>query len=168
VTGPTGPKGFVQDFIMVYAQTSSGTNVNLVSGDAVPFSTIANQAPGTKMTLTPGSNAAPSATTGVVTINDTGFYQVTFGVLPKANATETFELRINDLTGVAGPVSDPFLVMDYISGAAGRYFSNLTVIINVTTKGTTLTVNTTSAVVLGTQQGATQKVYGYMTILKLQ
>jgi hypothetical protein len=119
------------------------------------------------------SNISLNATTHIVTIADTGFYQITFGLNQITNNATNWQLTINSrTTNVAG------YGLGFVS--ADLHMQSLTVILQVTTNPTTLAITNnsnaiqqlTSPLGMGPLTPATglanQAVAAYMTIIKLQ
>jgi hypothetical protein len=134
------------------------------NGEPIDLTTIVNTPTPTNITLTPGVSPPPPG--GTVTINDTGFYQVTYGVRA-LGTNNSWRLTVN---GAA--VAGQSLGFD-TTGALGAtipILESLTVIVNIAVAGTTLQIvnNSGGAKTLSTAGGAPSCVAAYMTIVKLQ
>lgn len=149
------------DFAWIFQP--GGTNT-LVGGagnpTSVPFSQIANQPPGSKISL--NQLGAPTGTQ--IVINDVGFYQVSWGVQNNTNITNLkFTLLVN---GVAQ--ADQQVTQTMAGG--NRTMAGLTNIIALTNPGgsTLLLRNDGTNATLNTTDTSTSGVCAYMTIVKLQ
>jgi hypothetical protein len=143
---------------MIYLPgATSAITVNSLA--SVLLSTIAIQAPGSHISL-------PSA--GNITIASTGFYQVTFGVMPTATSITTpysFHLAIN------GSAATPPSTLELIQPATEQNMYSMTTIIQVTTNPTTLTL-VNGAAASATINNATATTGGapaaYVTIMQIR
>ena len=123
-TGPTGPAGFLSiDFGYAYLLGSAGGTV-VAAGATVILNQLVSTPPGTKLSLA----------SGLITVNDTGFYQVTFGA-SSASASTPIQLRISTIANAAQNVAEA-------GGTANntRGMFSQTVIIQITTIGSTISL----------------------------
>jgi hypothetical protein len=146
---------------MVYLPgTLSGTAIS--SGAAVIFSQIVNNDSRGTIVFNP--------VTGTVQINDTGFYQVTFGVSQISSTTVSgiWQLEIN---GVAPPPQQILELAQVASTGVTTFLHSLTNIIYLTTSGSILTLINNSGAVRTLNNVSTTSTGGpaaYMTIVKLK
>lgn len=180
--GPRGPQGiqgiqgepgtpFAPDFAMVYLPgSSSGTAV--ASGCPVPFSSITNTPSNTNFSLSNGTFFAA----GTVNVNATGYYLVTFGIMPVATTTTTgaFALEINQVSGVAQQSID---FNQTVSGLGVgeevhiQQMYTLTTLIHITSAPSTLQVfniSSSGSITLNDERASSSGIAAYMTIVKLQ
>jgi hypothetical protein len=166
VTGVTGATGsFSSDFAMVYLLGSAG-GTSVANNAVVPFAALSSTPPGSNISL-PNS--------GSVQIASTGYYQVVLGVMPTSpfTAQGVFELRVGNVGGVPQQSID-FQENPGLAGTLGlaptlQSMFCLTVIVQITTNPTILTVNniTGSSVTLNNVRKNTSGICAFMTILKL-
>jgi hypothetical protein len=167
MTGPTGAiASYSSDFGFAFLSGSvAGTAVT--NGGSIVFGGLENQAPNSKLALGNVSG---------VTINDTGFYQVSFGVTVQqpTGTLSTFKLTGGSATSILNAECIPlFYSNTATSGLFGFMISN-SVILQVTVNPTTLNLQNSSGATVtlnNPSQALTSPstaVAAYMTIIKLQ
>lgn len=154
-TGPTGPTGsLASDFGYVYLLGGGTTVTNNMN---VPFSSsnLINTPPGTKLSIVNSATALAA-----VSIADTGYYEVSFGV-SVSSGNAIFEITLN------GAPTLPEQTLQ--TSAATLQLTSLTCIVQITINPTTIgLVNITGAdVLLQNFSGTSSSVVAYMTITKL-
>ncbi len=143
------------DFAWIYLPGGAATAV--AAGATVPFTQIQNQPANSHITL--------NAVTGVVTIKDTGFYQVSYGILEITNlANLKPSLRLN------GAIQANQQFTGSTNVGTVKALLSMTTIVRITTSGSTLDVFNSGGAgwSLNSTDGATGGVSAFMTIVKLQ
>jgi hypothetical protein len=141
-----------QDFAYLFIPAPNA--VAVANGAPILFTNIVDQPANSKISLA----------AGIVTVNDTGFYQVTWGVCLNANtANQKYALREN---GVASTTK----VANTTTAGGGDVLVSCTAITQVTTKPFTFAIlnQTGAAVTPTTSNNLAPGVGAYMTIIKLQ
>lgn len=176
-TGPTGNTGstgatgsLTSDFAVIYANSPAPQTVN--NGQSIVYNAITKQPVGSKIAWS-GTNPT------IITILDTGFYQVTFGLIfnqeeLSGETNAEFDLLVN---GGNPPPFDQML--NFLIPGTGllddlAYMQSLTTIVRSPASGTTLQVinNGGSPVTIGNGSTASDTtnpggVMAYVTIVKL-
>jgi hypothetical protein len=130
--------------------SSGGTTVS--SGSTVVLSQLASTPPGTKLSLA----------SGIITVNDTGFYQVTFGV-SSTTASTIIQLHISTIANAAQNVAEAGALTTNVRGMFSQ-----TVIIQLTTIGSTISlVNATAGSVTLNDIVSGSGPCAYISIVKL-
>lgn len=151
--GPPGPQGaqgaagtFAPDFAFIFLNGSAeGTAVD--ADTSIPFATIANTPVGTNITY-----ASP-----LVTISDTGFYLVTFGVSTR-QSNEAFQLLVNGMGATENT----------LELSASNTILTMTTIINITMNPSTLEIRNVSSNATVNDRNDGGGPAAYITIVKLQ
>jgi hypothetical protein len=128
----------------------------------IPFSNLMNNPP--------GSNISLIAPTGTIQIADTGYYQLTLGVMVSStsptSSTTNFQLIVN---GVATPT--PYSLAPATTLGAPGIMDVVSFILQVTTNPTTITLRNTSGIGVNLNNvtaTAAGRAAAYITIQKLQ
>jgi hypothetical protein len=124
----------------------TGGSFGVLNNGNISFAALSNTPPGSLLSLDGNGN---------ILINDTGFYQVSWGV-SMAN-TALFQLRVNSVSGV---------LQQTINNNAVTTLVGQTVVVRITSPGQTLSIfNVTgSPVNIGF---SVNSVAAYMTVIKL-
>jgi len=151
-TGPTGPTGtFAADFGYAYLLSTTGSGTSVANNAVVALSTLTNTAPSTNLSLA----------AGLITIADTGYYQVTFGVSVDT-AYSIFEASVASASGTS-----------YYTLQTSSVTGQLTVlsfVFQVTVNPTTIGILNRSGATVNLQSfsgGTTDSVVAFMTIVKM-
>jgi hypothetical protein len=129
----------------------------VTAGSKVPFTAanLVNTAPGTRISLT---------STGVLTINDTGYYQVTFGITASSGVCAFTLESSNFATGTQYVAQAGFTPMQ--TTPRGMYTQ--TVVILLTASPSTLSLVNTGATVTLQDIGGGVGPEAFITIFKLK
>ena len=146
----------------------AAAGISVANVASIPFPT------GVNPTNAPGNTKITVPTTGNVTISDLGFYQITFGMTPAQTAVHAWELRINGTTpSLIGGTGATYRINYSASAATSRFMQSFTVILQIRTNPSILTVvNVSATAAVQTINNPAASAAGspaaYMTILKLQ
>jgi hypothetical protein len=149
-----------QDFAFVYLP-SSASGTSLSPGSTIPYNTITNQPTPTSISLNAG--------TGVVTITDQGYYQISFGAMTSTSATNVYySLQVN---GTVQANQRANVSQNTVLGLIPTVtMTSLTCVVKITNPSTLQVVYTTGTTTLTLNDTAsdTTGLAAYMNILKLQ
>jgi hypothetical protein len=158
---------------MAYILASPTTATNIPASSIVPLTTLVNTPPNTGLSI----NAA-----GGLVVGNSGYYQVTFGVMPYNNAATNptifqVQLQINGATtsgSVTQNLSTPELLLEGYCFAANRtvdqFMISLSVILYLNSNDVLTIANfNNSAIILSdTTTAAPNGLEAYITVIKVQ
>jgi hypothetical protein len=138
--------------------TTSGITVG--NSSAIVFTQIVQQATGSSISL--------NTTNGQISIADTGFFQITFGVTPNSTTTTSTSQFQLQLAGASGVIQQ---IMEFKQPANAASMVSMTTIVRITTNPTVVTVVNTSGgtrTISNISRLTTGAPAAYVNIIQLQ